>query len=336
MGYLTFGQAKDLIESAYGDCDNVKLGTVINKIRRHFYNWYEELALFMDATECFRLHRFCVDCNECHQSYQGVTLPREFQTVEAIWWNDWPLKMQSSWREYQVGISPECDRRLEKYDMPGTVCTAVDLNPRSPQRVTFRALDEADTGKRLLLRGIGSTGQPVTMDLVLSTDLQIAEWPLRSIDRSGGVIKDRTAGRVLLSAEDGTLLAMYEPDETVPAYKRIKITGVPDNCGVVNIRASRRYFDLVGDDDVVETDNSVALDAMARYIRLYERAEKTRDTLTVEKDHYQTAFRAMMGDKAREVGKGTKAELAIHVPTFGGGRFSKLRGRGGRPWQGQF
>jgi hypothetical protein len=328
MSYSTFRQAKGFIESGYGTCDADKLARAVNTIRRHFFNWYQEVSLFLDAVQCFRVHTFYSECNACVGGYQGVTLPRDCQTVEAMWWNDWPVKMQSSWREFQVGISPECDCRLQKFDLPGLFSTAVDLHPARPQKVCLKALDEADIGKKIIIRGTASTGQPVTQEFQLSTVLQMTDWPMMSIDRMGGVIKDVTAGRVLLAAEDGTLLAIYEPDETVPGYRRIKITGLQGGCEVVNIRCARRFFPLTDDDDVVETDNAPAWDSMARYLRLYEQAAKTRDTLTVEKDHYATAMKMMIGDKAREAGHATAASVVMVTPSFGAG--GRLHGRARR------
>lgn len=325
MQYCTFLQAKGFIESGYGTCDSVKLGKAVNTIRRHFFNWYQEVALFLDVVNTFRVHRFYVD-DRCHDFYRGVTLPRDFQTVEAMWWNDWPVKMLSSWREFQVGISPECDCRLQKLDVPGLFSTAVDLDPNRPQRVKFRALNEVDNGKRIIIRGDASTGQPVSQEFQLTNEIQETSWPMRSINRMGGIVKDATAGRVTVSAEDGTLLAILEPDETVPAYRRIKITGLGD-CDVVNLRASRRFFNLTADDDVAETDNEPAWDAMARFLRLYERTDKTRESMATEKDHYGVAMKMMIGDKAREEGKANQASLTLVTPRFGGGR--RLN-RGGR------
>lgn len=329
MPYATFLQAKGFIESPYGCPDDAKLARAVNTIRRHFFNWYEEVALFLDAVNTFRVQRFYVD-SSCREFYRGVTLPRDFQTVEAMWWNDWPLRLESSWREFQVGISPECDCRLQKFDVPGLFSTAVDLVPSQPQKLKVRAVTEEDEGKKIMIRGRAGTGQPVTEEFTLSMTVQESQWAMASIDRMGGVVKDVTAGRVIVAAEDGTLLAIYEADETVPAFRRIKITGLGDDCEAVNIRAARRYFPLSADDDVVETDNEPAWDAMARYLRLYERADKTRDSMTVEKDHYATAMKMMTGDKSREVGRATQGTVSITTPTFGGGARRLNRTRGGR------
>lgn len=324
MGYATLRQAHEFIQSGYGECNPEKLTKAVNKIRNHFYNWYDKMALFLDATECFRVKEFCLDCNDCNDTYQGVTLPRDFLNVEAMWWNDYPIRLQSDWREYQVGISPECDCRLQKIDMPGTYSTIADL--RKPSRLTFRSFNKEDAGKRLVINGTVA-GAPVKVELQLGLLPQTTELEFDSINKAGGIIKDMTAGRVVIAAEDGRVLGIYEPDETVPTYKRIKITGLPHGCEAVNIRAARRYYPVFGNDDLVETDNGVAWDSMARYLRLYEKSDKTRDDLSTEKDHYLTAFNMMMGEKSRDRGKATQAEVTIATPNFGARQLSRFRAR---------
>ena len=86
-----------LIEPS-GDCDNTKLLVWLNSARERMFQLYSEIALF-EITQCFEVQSFCVDCNDCANVYSGVTLPREFQTVEAMWFNDLPVELFSSWRE---------------------------------------------------------------------------------------------------------------------------------------------------------------------------------------------------------------------------------------------
>lgn len=330
MRHSTFRQAKAFVEQGYGTCAPAKLAHCVNTIRQHFYTWYEEMTLFLTATECFQVHTFLADCNDGNSSYLGVTLPRDIAAVEAMWWNDYPIRLHSSWREFQVGMSPECDCRLAKMDVPGTVSTATDLNPREPKRLQVRAFHAGDVGKRFVIRGLAGAGQPFSQEFKLSTEAQSTTETMATVNRAGGVIKDVTLGRVVLADEDGRMLSMYEPDETVPTYRRIKITGLRSGCDVVNIRGARRFFPLAGDDDIVETDNQVVFDSMARYLRLYERSDKTRETMAAEKDHYATAFKMMMGDKARDHGRGTASNVQILTPSFGGrSRLNRLSGRGG-------
>lgn len=326
MGYSTFRQAKGFVTAGYGECDPAVAAEVVNTIRQHFYLWYQEVRLFLDAVECFRVHTFCLDCNECQDTYRGVTLPREMQTVEAMWHNDWPVKLLSDWREFQTSISPECDCRLTKIDMPGAFSTIADVAPTVPTRLLVSIADPADAGKRFVLRGRDGGGAPLAHVMTLAREPQVTPF-FSSIDARGGVLKDLTAGRVFLVDAGGKLYGRYEPDETVPAYRRIKITGLRDDCDVVNIRAARRYHPLYGDDDVVESDNATAFDAMARYLRLYRRADKDSASLTAEKDHLATAKALMTGERAREAGTATHGQVVVRTPVFRGKQLRRGRGR---------
>lgn len=329
MGFTTFKVAKSHCAAGYGECDSKKLGAAVNTIREHFFSWYEKLELFMDAVECFRVHRFAQDCVGCDEFYRGITLPRHFQNVEAMWVNNYPVRLRSEWREFQIGIVGECECGLQKLDVPGLFPTAIDIRPHHATRLRIRALDVADVGKRFVVRGIAGGGHPVKEEFDLTTDVQETKAEFASIDREAGVIKDLTEGRVVLMDSDNRLLSIYEPEEEIPGYRRIKITGIHDACDVVNIRASRKFFPLYGDDDAVETDSKVAFDSMARYLRLYEQADKTSESLKAEKDHYATAFGILTGAKSRERGKSTEAALRIESPHFGGGqrlnRFGPMR-----------
>lgn len=325
MGYSSFQQAKEFVAAGYGECNKEILGEVVNAIRQHWYNWYQEVALFMDAIECFCVQRFCVDCNNCRDSYRGVTLPREFQTVEAMWFNDFAVNLRSEWREWQNGITPECDCRLQKIDIPGSFSTFADLLPGRPSRLSVFATHPDDAGKKFTIQGEDAGGVPRVEQVVLAMGGVGTEWPFRSINNRGGIMKEVTKGRVLLTDESGRKLGVYEPDETVPTYRRIKITGLSDDCSAVNIRAARRYYPLYDDFDVVETDNRMAFDSMARYLRLFRRSDKDGAALTSEKNYLLTAKAMILGEKAREKGKSTNTEVRIAVPHFYGKRLKRTR-----------
>lgn len=328
MAYTTLSRAIQMVARGSGECGD-SLIDIVNRIRREWFNWYAELPLFLDVVECYRLNRFCFDCEDCRDSYLGITLPRECQTVEALWWNDWPVALESSWREFQTGIRPECDCRLQKLDMPGAFSTAADIRSGRPARLRVVAQNVADIGKTITIRGMAGHGAMVEQAFVLSTAPQLSNEAFRFITPRGGVVKETTTGRVVVAEEDGRLLGIYEPDETVPSYRRIKITGMPEECDVVNVRCARRYYPLIGENDVVETDNEPAWDAMARYLRSYRRSGKSGEELKEEQIYLATAKAHMLGDLARERGKATRSEVKFVTPTLGGRRLNRT---GGRMW----
>lgn len=316
MGYTTLSTVKQWVKPGLGDCNEDALEEAVNFIRQHLYNWYSDVPLFLDAVQCFRVHQFAVDCNGCNDCYDGITLPRDFQTVEAMWWNDWPITLRNDWREYQTGISPECSCNLEKIDVAGRFPTAVDLSTCHPKKLRALAVRAADAGKKLKVRGVGAAGDPLTHEFTLTVNPQDSPEAFKSIERHGGVIKDVTLGRVVLADEDSNLLSTYEADETVPSYRRIKITGLPNGTRCVNIRAARQYYPLTDDDDIVETDIQAVFDSMARYLRLNRKADKSGDDLRSEKDHYATARGLMLGHISRDQGKATRTEVTIATPSM--------------------
>lgn len=331
MGYILLSQAREFISPGFGECDPAKLTQAVNQIRQHMFGWYRDVALFLDAVECFRVQNYALNCNDCSDTYSGITLPREMQQVEALWFNDFPVQLYSGWREFQQGISPECDCRLQKLDVPGVFCTFADLVVGHPKKLIVKAFEEVDRGKRFVVRGRTVAGNPFVHEFRLDTEPQETPDLVKSID-SAGILKSPTVGRVVLADEEGRLLGLYEPEQTVPTLKRIKITGLPSDCSAVNVRASRRYYPLVGDDDVVETDNEVALDSMARYLRLFRRSDKSAADIRTEKDFYATAMSMMLGEKKRDEGRGTRAEIRMATAPFGGMSGRSLNRFGRSTW----
>lgn len=309
MGYATLKTVKDWITSEVATCDDDKLRDAVNDIRSEFYLWYQELALFLDALECFDVQTFCRDCNRCDTQYRGLTLPHDFQTVEALWSQDQPIPLNGEWRDWRSWdprIHPQTSGGLSKQDVAGAFPTERDMRRDGPRRLIVRGVKKSDIGKRFLIRGVDAFDRAYSQEFALTQQNQQTTEKLKFIERRGGIVKDPTVGRVFLSDEDGYKLSVYEPHETMPAYRRIEIFGLP-NCedAQVNVRAARQYFPLYEDDDVVETDNKQAFRNMASYLRLHFKVTKTVEDLRSEKDFLATAKLLMLGQKTRETGRNT-------------------------------
>ena len=113
------------------------------------------------------------------------------------------------------------------------------------------------------------------------------------------------------------MLSVYAPDETMPGYKRIKISGLRPGCDRVNIRAARRYFPVFRDGDVVECDNRTAFEEMVRFLRINKKQNQDRNDIVVSAHHFNQAKGALLGDRAREIGKSTSMDLRVETPSFG-------------------
>src|SRR4051812_3056477 len=109
--------------------------------------------------------------------------------------------------------------------MPGSFSTHLDIATLRPVNLLLAALNPADAGKRVVIRGIGAGGEPLVHELRLSVKPQRTPM-FRRIDQRGGILKELTIGRVIIMDELGKVYGQYEPDETVPSYRRIKLTGL--------------------------------------------------------------------------------------------------------------
>lgn len=323
MGYALASTVKRWITSAAGTNDSVDLMERINAIRREWYAWYQSLNLFVDVEECFEVQQFCLDCNACHDTYAGVTLPRYFAAVEAMWFNDFPVRLNGRWRQWHEGIGPYCDCRLQKDDVGYNFPSERDLMPARPSAIRALCFNAADVGKKLVIRGMTPLGEQ-ERTIALHTTPQETDVPFISLARPGGIVKETTAGRVAITDNTGRILSFYDPTETVPAYSRIKISGITGAHPFVNIRAARQYVEVADDLDVCETDNQRAWEAMARYLRLNRKSDRTREDLQSEGAYLIQARELLLGDKARQQGKATRTDLRFKTPSFGA---HSLRGR---------
>lgn len=314
MSYALFSKAKGWVSNGYGTCDDITLTEITNAIRQFFYSWYAELPVALDADECFQVQTFCVDCNRCDDVYRGITLPRHIETVEAMWFNNYTVQLFDRWRTWQQGMGEPHECNLAKYDVGHAFPTERDLIPNQPRVLWVKPMNSADRGKTVTIRGTAITGSPFEETLTLGAEPVKTTLPLRSIAKPGGVVKEPTVGRVIIGEDDGRILSYYAPDETVPAYTRIKITGLPAGCQFVNIRAARRFVELFDDFDVVETGNQNVWEAMARYLRLSKKPVKDADELRSMASDLSLAQKLMLGDKSRQTGKSTQADVRIMTP----------------------
>ena len=315
-GYALFSDAKEWLRSEAETCDDRRLAKLVNDVRRHFYLMYEDVDLFLDVQECFEVQSFPLECNGCSDCYRGVTLPRGYHTIEAMWFNNAPVDLRSGWREYQEGIAPECDRQLQAISMGDNFPTERELGHGYGEKLKFLCVDPADRGKRVVVRGMDIYGVEVKETVTLDTRYVETANRYASLHRPAGIVKDTTIGAVIVAEHEGRILSRYAPDERIPAYRRVKITGLPDDCAQVNIRASRRFIPLFDDNDVVESDNSLAFEEMARFVRLNSKVNKEDVDMRAAKMHYTQAKALMLGEKARDLGKATKTDLKIATCNF--------------------
>ena len=310
MRYTTLERAMAAAGKGYAESNPDKLIEVVNDIRQELYSMYSSVSQFARVQECFEVQTFCVGCNDGGVTYRGITLPRDYATVEAMWHDGRSVKLFDRWRAWQDGISSPCECGLKKFDMGDSFATERDIVGAS--KLVFVAQRSSDAMKRFTIRGMTVAGEAEeTFELSDASQSTKSVWV--SIKE---IVKDQTDGGVVLAQENGRKLSIFGPEETVPAYKRIKITGIPDGCQHVNIMAAREYMPLYDERDVVETGNLRVWELMARYLKLDRKDGRDREEILSMEKYKADARALLLGDASRQEGKSTRTDMKVASPKF--------------------
>lgn len=146
-------------------------------------------------------------------------------------------------------------------------------------------LDRAeDTGVELRVFGFDNQNKPLRTEVngvwsdgyVIPTiyNVSVPAEGAPTIGRITGIRKGRSVGNIRLSTFDnssssGTLLGVFEPDETDPQYRRIKLSR---NCGWVRLCFRRRTLELVSQSDRIYLHSRLSLLLAMRALKKYEEA----------------------------------------------------------------
>lgn len=204
-----------------------------------------------------------------------VTLPFDYAAVLAMTYNKVPFPTFTEFHQYVEEGPGKVDETLHwpgiLLDLGDGFCVQTDPTADSFIRVYSSALDNGDTvriyGKLngvIVYDAAGNEGEEVTLaaPFVATTNL---------FDEITGFTKPLTTARVYLKGWDGsteTLLATYQPNETVPVYRRYQ-TGVCEQ--EIRIICQRRFIPVVAETDFVIPGNISALRAGIQS-RLFEDA----------------------------------------------------------------
>ena len=294
-----------------------------NKIRRMFYDLYQEFEMEVDVEECFQVQDFG-HCGQCDSDTKGITLPGYMNNVEAAWVYGTPMSLYSKWREYKTGLKFSSDCMRAVYDMPGRYATERDPSPsRTLACIQLMPKNPKDEGKKVKVTYKsfdGTKSEYVELQRNGYTKLKYMATDIVEV-----VLPNDLLGVVVIAQkleDDIRILSEYSPYELVPSYRRIKITGI---CGteVVIIRASRQYTDVFSDDDIVETDNRMAVEHAARYL-FYSESGTGNDLLTKAQYHLEMMKSSLQGMNSRDIGVNKEAEMTFGPPVKRSGLWSQL------------
>ena len=204
-----------------------------------------------------------------------ITLPFNYASVLAMTYDTYPAPVFTEFHQYVEEGPGKVDIALH---WPGILislgndfCTQADPTAASTIRVYSSAADNTAVvriyGKLngvIIYDAAGNEGEQVTLTSPFVSTVN-------QFDEITGFTKPLTKSRVYLKGWDGTtetLLATYQPNETVPVYARYQ-TGVCEK--EIRIICQRRFIPVSAETDFVEPGNISALRAGIQS-RLYEDA----------------------------------------------------------------
>lgn len=261
--------------------------------------------------------------------YDGVvTLPRQCQSMLFYRQNNWPTGIKNQWFEWQkwgVGYR-EPDSRcnlVESFDQGPGFCSFRDFS--SPRKLRIKALDVDDSIIVVTFQGTDSDGRRI-----YTTDNQ-ATHPINGeqvtcvagtgdtdfiFKRFTGFIKPVTHGYVEIwtinpdDNSDETLIAVYEPGETVPDYRRYKVGNIGENAiwGLCKLK----FVPLASEQDMIIPSNIGALKNGILALQLEDSGSGAQDT----EYYWGKAYEILNAELAQERG-GAKAPVVIDFGSMG-------------------
>lgn len=192
---------------------------------------------------------------------QTITLPRQFQSVLGVTFNNIPRLTYPRWQEYLAGGGGNitAGSGMQKIiDAGDGFLTWAD--PSAYYYPRFEINDPQDIGKEIHFTAIDGLGNQVydadgTHGFTVVLTEEGVTFDNVGIAKITSIRKDLTEGSVNLFAvnpNDQTQkaqIASYEPTETVPSYKRYKLVGA-DFTRTIDCLCKRRFVELVnGADD---------------------------------------------------------------------------------------
>lgn len=271
---LTVAEARDRIASAAGLCaDDARVLSYINRSIRRLLPKGKWVGVYQNF-------RICVS-SDC------ITWPRQIETIEAVNVCGHPIKIRNSWFEFLEsgpGSQGSCGG-LKLVDR-GQHCAFDDITAgETDRKIKVYADVNEGAGKTIILQGYDQYGNWIrTQDgtawidgekLVIPTTAATQTTSTKFFSKLVRVIKPSTNGAIRLyeynttTAANVRALAYYEPDETLPNYRRSYLPGLSnhhtsDDCESVQVEvvAKLRYYPVANENDFLLIGNLDALEQM--------------------------------------------------------------------------
>ena len=174
-------------------------------------------------------------------TYGGcLTWPRQFETIEAVAICNRPINIRNEWFEFNEngwGLRDQDDEMADQLYDRGTACAFNDIHGTNKKIKVYCDIDQAPT-PAILLQGYDQNAQWIRtfhsgayVDGEYVTPTAAGALTTNFFTSLTGAQKEVTDGSIRLyeyNTSDSTQLplAVYEPDETRPIYRRSLIAGL--------------------------------------------------------------------------------------------------------------
>ena len=215
---------------------------------------------------------------------QCVTLPREVETPLAANIGGRPALGHDALFSFHLNGPGDFNRTCDFswFDV-GNFPTYRDL--ACPAKLIAFIDSEEDAGVELWVFGFDNENRPLRTEvngvwrdgLLVPTVFGYAlpDANAQTVSRISGVVKGRSVANIRLSSFDnststGTLLGVYEPDETIPQYRRIRLARA---CSWVRLHYRRRTARVYSVNDRILLHSRLALLLAMRAVKFYDDAD---------------------------------------------------------------
>jgi hypothetical protein len=239
----TLKEMAELVKGFVGDsgvCSDERAYKAINQARRLLWNkrsWttQEEYVQICCVNDCF-------------------TLPNRYEQIKLAWIGDRPASLADEWFNATDALalneSQSCHRLIT--EVGGKPIFFRDYTTH-PYRLGVMLESAEDVGVTLTFEVQDQYDTYHTIKVTGTNPPDLAQFDLL-IKGARSVSKPATKGRVRIYAYDTaieakTLISVYQPNDINPSFRRFK---APRTCECITLYASKRYFDLVDDQELVE------------------------------------------------------------------------------------
>lgn len=315
---LTFGELKPLIANAIGKCDDSdEVASYTNQAARRL------LTRGMFAG-CYG--RFTIAVTDgC------ITLPRQIESIITAASCCGQVTVRNQWYEFNEGGYGlmDKDRSIGSQLVDrGTVPAYRDMTGGTNSYVRVYLGDASDAGKTITLQGYDQNGNWVrTLNSGVWIDgekLTLAGTYVQSTKKFTaltGVIRDATNTVQRLyefNATDSTELdlAVYDPDETLPQYRRMFWGGICESADTryLTVMARMRHIDVANDNDYVIPPCPDAIKLMVKAID-FEEKNLPNESMIYE----QKAVAELLNATRAYLGEAVGVMRRVNQDVFGGG-----------------